>query len=202
MNEEVGFIWKVLIALCAGVFGVAVALAIQHIKIINMPKWLIALAVLVQLLLSWGLFIFICIFFKSGLLPESIPNDEYSALSVAYFCASIPHIVITTAIVIYNKEVNKWLESRYGAGEGMPNMERASGIHAQEEAIQSHSANLVKTETLGAGAQNSDAQNTSAEPNTTALESTQESAEHMTQNTPHESGSDSHMCNACGAKME
>lgn len=125
MNEEVGFVWKVLIALCAGIFGVAVALAIQHIKIINMPKWLIALAVMVQLLLSWGLFLFICIFFKSGLLPESIPNDEYSALSVAYFCASIPHIIITTAIVIYNKEVNKWLESRYGIGEGLPSMRSA-----------------------------------------------------------------------------
>ena len=123
MDNEVSFLWNFLIALCAGIFGVAVAISIQHIKIIGVPKWLIALAIVVQLLLSWGVFIFMMIFFKSGLLPEAVPNDEYSALSVAYFCASIPHIVITTAILIYNKEINKWLQSRYGSGEVLPNMD-------------------------------------------------------------------------------
>lgn len=121
--NEVSFFWKFLIALCAGVFGVVVAISIQHIKIIGVPKWLIVFAIVVQLLLSWGVFIFIIIFFKSGLLPEVVPNDDYSALSVAYFCASIPHIVITTAILIYNKEINKWLKSRYGSGEVLPNMD-------------------------------------------------------------------------------
>ena len=124
--NEVSFFWKFLIALCAGVFGVAVAISIQHIKIIGVPKWLIVLAIVVQLLLSWGVFIFIIVFFKSGLLPEVVPNDDYSALSVAYFCASIPHIVITTAILIYNKEINKWLESRYGSGEALPNMDNVA----------------------------------------------------------------------------
>lgn len=123
MDNEVSFLWKFLIALCAGVFGVAVAISIQHIKIIGVPKWLVVFAIVVQLLLSWGVFIFVIIFFKSGLLPEVVPNDEYSALSVAYFSASIPHIVITTAILIYNKEINKWLESRYGSGEVLPNMD-------------------------------------------------------------------------------
>lgn len=123
MDNEASFLWKLLIALCAGVFGVAVAISIQHIKIIGVPKWLVVFAIMVQLILSWGVFIFVMIFFKSGLLPEGVPNDEYSALSVAYFSASIPHIIITTAILIYNKEINKWLESRYGSGEVLPNMD-------------------------------------------------------------------------------
>lgn len=123
MDNEVSFLWKFLIALYAGVFGVAVAMSIQHIKIIGVPKWFVVFAIVVQLLLSWGVFIFVIIFFKSGLLPEVVPNDEYSALSVAYLSASIPHIVITTAIFIYNKEINKWLESRYGSGEVLPNMD-------------------------------------------------------------------------------
>ncbi len=144
--NEVSFFWKFLIALCAGVFGVAVAISIQHIKIIGVPKWLIVFAVVVQLLLSWGVFIFIIIFFKSGLLPEVVPNDDYSALSVAYFCASIPHIVITTAILIYNKEINKWLESRYGSGEALPNMDNVAtsksdvdSINTQESTDSNHS---------------------------------------------------------------
>lgn len=144
--NEVSFFWKFLIALCAGVFGVAVAISIQHIKIIGVPKWLIVFAIVVQLLLSWGVFIFIIIFFKSGLLPEVVPNDDYSALSVAYFCASIPHIVITTAILIYNKEINKWLESRYGSGETLPNMDNVTtsksdvdSINTQESTDSNHS---------------------------------------------------------------
>lgn len=133
--NEVSFFWKFLIALCAGVFGVAVAISIQHIKIIGVPKWLIAFAIVVQLLLSWGVFIFVIIFFKSGLLPEVVPNDDYSALSVAYFCASIPHIVITTAILIYNKEINKWLESRYGSGEALPNMDNVATSKSDVDSI-------------------------------------------------------------------
>lgn len=121
--QEVSFFWKVITALCAGIFGVAVAISIQHIKFSRVPKLLVFTAIIVQLLLSWGVFIFVMIFFQSGLLPQAIPNDDFSALSVAYFTASIPHIVITTAILIYNKEVNKWLESRYGQGEQLPSMQ-------------------------------------------------------------------------------
>ena len=127
--NEVGFLWKLLIALSAGVFGVAVAISIQHIKIVGVPRWLVGLAILVQLILSWGVFIFIIIFFKSGLLPDMVPNDDYSALTVAYFCSSIPHIVITTAIIIYNKEINKWLESRYGQEGRLPDMEQVKVSH-------------------------------------------------------------------------
>lgn len=217
MNEEVGFMWKVAIALCAGIFGVAVALAIQHIKIINMPKWLIALAVLVQLFLSWGLFIFICIFFKSGLLPESIPNDEYSALSVAYFCASIPHIITTTAIVIYNKEVNKWLESRYGTGEGLPSMRSAlsdkgaidKACFVDEPHVLSPrspyqnaplSSQILERENLkGAeGDTPQNAQESSANLSTLGDSVANASAEAQS---PTSAGGDSHTCNACGAKI-
>lgn len=143
--NEVSFFWKFLIALCAGVFGVAVAISIQHIKIICVPKWLIVFAIVVQLLLSWGVFIFVIIFFKSGLLPEVVPNDDYSALSVAYFCASIPHIVITTAILIYNKEINKWLESRYGSGESLPNMDNVATSKSDVDSINTQESKVCET---------------------------------------------------------
>lgn len=132
--NELSFFWKVLIALCAGIFGLALAFSIQHIRIIGIPKWVIGFAVLVQLFLSWGVFIFVMIFFKSGFLPEFIPNDEYSALSVAYFCATIPHIITTTAVLIYDKEVNRWLESRYGSS--LPSMsidKYSKGINQSDE---------------------------------------------------------------------
>lgn len=131
--QEVSFFWKVITALCAGIFGVAVAISIQHIKLSRVPKLLVFTAIIVQLLLSWGVFIFVMIFFQSGLLPQAIPNDDFSALSVAYFTASIPHIVITTAILIYNKEVNRWLESRYGQGEQLPSMQTHSQPTPQEQ---------------------------------------------------------------------
>lgn len=124
--QEVSFSWKVITALCAGIFGVAVAISIQHIKLLRVPKLLVFTAIIVQLLLSWGVFIFVMIFFQSGLLPQAIPNDDFSALSVSYFTASIPHIVITTAILIYNKEVNRWIEKRYGQGEQLPSMQTHS----------------------------------------------------------------------------
>lgn len=132
--QEVSFFWKVITALCAGIFGVAVAISIQHIKLSRVPKLLVFTAIIVQLLLSWGVFIFVMIFFQSGLLPQAIPNDDFSALSVAYFTASIPHIVITTAILIYNKEVNRWLESRYGQGEQLPSMDKMTVTTDVEEA--------------------------------------------------------------------
>lgn len=135
--QEVSFFWKVITALCAGIFGVAVAISIQHIKLSRVPKLLVFTAIIVQLLLSWGVFIFVMIFFQSGLLPQAIPNDDFSALSVAYFTASIPHIVITTAILIYNKEVNRWLENRYGQGEQLPSMQTHSQTTPQEQETQS-----------------------------------------------------------------
>ena len=114
MNENVPLVWKFIIAIASGVFSLAVAISVQHIRIYKMPKWLIFFAMGVQLILSWGVFIFVMLFFKSGLLPESMPNDDWTALVCAYGASTIPHIVITTLIFIYNKEVNKWLESRYG----------------------------------------------------------------------------------------
>lgn len=121
MNDNVPLIYKILIALASGAFSLAVAISVQHIRIYKVPKWIIILAIIVQLVLSWGVFIFVMLFFKSGLLPDEIPNDDWSALVCAYGASTIPHIVITTLIFIYNKEVNKWLESRYG--EGMHDMD-------------------------------------------------------------------------------
>ncbi|STP14293.1 Uncharacterised protein [Helicobacter cinaedi] len=62
--NEVSFFWKFLIALCAGVFGVAVAISIQHIKIICVPKMAYSFCHSGATLLSWGVFIFVIIFLK------------------------------------------------------------------------------------------------------------------------------------------
>lgn len=124
MPEKVDFIWKLLIALCGGIFSVAIAISVQKIKLIGLPRMLVVLAIIVQLALSFGVFIFVMMFFKSGFLPESMPNDDWSALSAAYFLSAIPHIVVATAILIYNKEINKWLEQRYGK-ENVPSMENS-----------------------------------------------------------------------------
>ncbi|NDJ26343.1 hypothetical protein GW575_00025 [Campylobacter sp. MIT 19-121] len=113
MNNEVSFLSKVLIALCAGVFGVAIAICLQHIKIFSVSKWLILLSVAVQFVLSLGLFLGTMLVFASALLPQSVPNDDYSALSVAYFISTIPHIIITTLLIIYDKEINAFLKKRY-----------------------------------------------------------------------------------------
>ena len=67
-----------------------------------------------------GVFIFVILFFNSNFLPEFISNDIWSMLTTAYFAASIPEIIITTALVIFSKEVNKWLKERYGNDEMLP----------------------------------------------------------------------------------
>ncbi|WP_115722454.1 hypothetical protein [Helicobacter cinaedi] len=64
---------------------------------------------------------------------------------MAYFCASIPHIVITTAILIYNKEINKWLESRYGSGESLPNMDNVATSKSDVDSINTQESKGVET---------------------------------------------------------
>lgn len=123
MDDKVELIYKVLIALSAGVFGVAIAITAQHIKLIGMPRALILLALSVQVILSLGVFLGVMIGFRSGFLPEVIPNDDWSALTAAYLLSSIPHIAVATGITIYNKEINKWLKERYGDNTTMPSME-------------------------------------------------------------------------------
>lgn len=125
MDDKVELIYKVLIALSAGVFGVAIAITAQHIKLIGMPRALILLALSVQVILSLGVFLGVMIGFRSGFLPEVIPNDDWSALTAAYLLSSIPHIAVATGITIYNKEINKWLKERYGDNTTMPSMEGA-----------------------------------------------------------------------------
>lgn len=124
MEDKVDLIYKVLIALCAGIFGVAIAITAQHIKLIGMPRALILLAVSVQVILSLGVFLGVMIGFRSGFLPEVVPNDDWSALTAAYLLSSIPHIAVATLITIYNKEINKWLKERYGDDTALPSMER------------------------------------------------------------------------------
>lgn len=132
-NERVDFIYKLLIALGGGVFGLAIAIAVQHIKIIGIPRTLIFLAMVVQLILSLGVFLGVCLVFKSSFLPEVIPNDDWSTLTAAYLLSSIPHITIATLITIYNKEINRKLKERYGEGIEMTTMENAHKLAIQDQ---------------------------------------------------------------------
>ena len=110
----------ILTCICAGVFSVAIALATQYIKVRGVPKKIIIYSLILQCVLSMGVFIFVILFFNSNFLPEFISNDIWSMLTTAYFAASIPEIIITTALVIFSKEVNKWLKERYGNDEMLP----------------------------------------------------------------------------------
>lgn len=123
-DSKVDMIYQFLIACGAGVFGIAIAITAQHIKLVGVPKKLIVVAMVVQMLLSLGVFLGIMLVFRSALLPEVIPNDDFSALAAAYILSSIPHIVVATGITIYNKEINRWLEERYGSGTSIPNMDK------------------------------------------------------------------------------
>ncbi|TLD97676.1 hypothetical protein LS71_002745 [Helicobacter jaachi] len=150
MENSVSFFQKLLIALCAGIFGVAIAISVQHIKVVFVPKWLIVLSTAVQLILSWGIFLLIMLFFNSELLPEKVPNDDYSALSVAFLLSSVPQVVIMTLLIIYSKEVNKWLQERYGDKEvQMP--KSIGALHKQyakeqtQDSVQDFTQNIQET---------------------------------------------------------
>ena len=124
MEDKVDIFYKVLIALSAGIFGIAIAITAQHIKLIGVPKKIILLGIVIQMILSLGVFLGTMIVFRSALLPEMLPNDDWSALTIAYILSSIPHIAVATGITIYNKEINKWLKERYGDDTQLPNMEK------------------------------------------------------------------------------
>lgn len=133
MNEQnVEMVWKILLAFAGGIFSIAISIAVQQIRLRGIPKALIVTAIIVQLILSWGVFIFMLLFFKSGLLPEAIPNDDWTALLCAYGFSAIPNLLVATAILVYNKEVDKWLRSRYGDTE-IPSMNNLEKDLSQEE---------------------------------------------------------------------
>lgn len=133
MNEQnVEMVWKILLAFAGGIFSIAISIAVQQIRLRGIPKALIVTAIIVQLILSWGVFIFMLLFFKSGLLPEAVPNDDWTALLCAYGFSAIPNLLVATAILIYNKEVDKWLRSRYGDAE-IPSMNKLKEDLSQEE---------------------------------------------------------------------
>lgn len=151
MDDKVDLIYKFLIALCAGIFGVAIAITAQHIRLVGVPRFLIILAIFVQMILSLGLFLGVMIAFKSGFLPEAVPNDDWSALTVAYLLSSIPHIAVATGITIYNKEINKWLKDRYGSDTTLPSMDKLG----TQSNIQQAYEESVKVENLATDAEQS-----------------------------------------------
>lgn len=117
MNEQVivSLLAKILIAIASGVFGVAIAISVQHI-LIRPPLRVVIFSCVINFIMSLGMFLLVMLFFASELLPNAVPSDDFSALTIAYFVSAVPQITITFLIIIYNKEVNKFLVARYGEG--------------------------------------------------------------------------------------
>lgn len=200
-NGNVNFALKMLIGLCSGVFGIAIALSVQHIRIIGLPRCIIFIAICVQLTLSWGVFIFVMIFFKSSLVPDTLPNDDWTALTIAYFASSIPHLMITTALIIYSKEINKFLEKRYGEDIHLPDMNQVqvmpmskADIRRQLKKRGEMNKPLIKSKEQGEEMLeriNNGKQNIEETPHDEIVE------EALVEEAPKE-----HVCNYCGQKIE
>lgn len=124
-----------LVCVCAGIFSIAIALATQYINIKHLPIKLIYYAFILQFILSTGVFIFVVLFFNSNYLPQFVSNDLWTMLTTAYFAASVPEIIITTALIIFSKEINKLLKERYGDEQILPmrNFEDIKGNAAHSE---------------------------------------------------------------------
>lgn len=112
--EHVPLYWKVLIAIFGGLFGLAIAISLQHIRILYIPKFILVLSIVIQFTLSLGVFLGIMLFFSSDLLPQIIPNDDYTALTVAYLASSIPQIIVATALIFLDKQIEKIFKDKYG----------------------------------------------------------------------------------------
>lgn len=112
-NETLPMFYKILIAVSAGVFGLGIAIAIGHVRLFYIPKLLLVASCILQFILSLGVFIGTILFFKSGLLPDSIPNDDYTMMFVAYALSTIPQLITTTLIFIYDRAVNDWIEKKF-----------------------------------------------------------------------------------------
>lgn len=112
--EHVPLYWKVLIAISGGLFGLAIAISLQHIRILYIPKFILVLSIVIQFTLSLGVFLGVMLFFSSDLLPQIIPNDDYTALTIAYLASSIPQIIVSTALILLDKQIEKILKDKYG----------------------------------------------------------------------------------------
>lgn len=112
--EHVPLVWKVCIALFGGLFGLAIAVSLQHIRILYIPKLILILSIIIQFILSLGVFLGVMLFFSSDLLPQIIPNDDYTALTIAYLASSIPQIIVSTALIFLDKQIEKIFKDKYG----------------------------------------------------------------------------------------
>lgn len=112
--NKVPLIWKILIAIFGGLFGLAIAVSLQHIRILYIPRIVLILSIIIQFTLSLGVFLGVMLFFNSELLPQTIPNDDFSALTIAYVMSSIPQIIVATSLLLLDKQIEKVFKSRYG----------------------------------------------------------------------------------------
>lgn len=112
--EHVSLYWKVLIAIFGSLFGLAIAISLQHIRILYIPKLILVISIVIQFILSLGVFLGVMLFFSSDLLPQIIPNDDYTALTIAYLAGSIPQIIVSTALIFLDKQIEKILKDKYG----------------------------------------------------------------------------------------
>lgn len=113
-DNNIPLIYKIIIAISGGIFGIGIAVAIGHIRLFYVPKILLISSCVLQFMLSLGVFLGVILFFKSSLLPDIIPNDEYTMLFCAYAFSTIPQFVTTTLVFMYDKAITNWIEKKFG----------------------------------------------------------------------------------------
>lgn len=112
-DDKINAIFIVLIAFCAGFFGIVIAAITKRIEF-KPPARIWIIACIINFLASLFIFLGAYLFFQSELLPSVVPNDDWSMLVVAYSLSSIPQLTLGMLLLILNKEVIKLLRRRYG----------------------------------------------------------------------------------------
>ncbi len=114
MNDnQSNTIFIILVAICAGFFGIVISVITKKIEF-RPPARVWIIACIVHFLASLFIFLGVYIFFQSELLPDVMPNDDFSMLVIAYSLSSIPQLTLGMLLLILNKEVIRWLRQRYG----------------------------------------------------------------------------------------
>lgn len=114
MNDnQSNTIFIILVAICAGFFGIVISVITKRIEF-KPPARVWIIACIIHFLASLFIFLGVYIFFQSELLPNVMPNDDFSMLVIAYSLSSIPQLTLGMLLLVLNKEVIKWLRQRYG----------------------------------------------------------------------------------------
>lgn len=100
------------LAFISGGFGLAIAFSVGYLSFRPVPKKIFWLAILIQIVLSFGLFIGTTLWFYSQLTPESLPKDFITGATLAYFASAIPELTFGILVLLL-KIARKFVISSY-----------------------------------------------------------------------------------------